>query len=86
MYGLSSCLLAPRDFEIPTLGLCSEWNVDAHQCRLCSVVLLFFGFRLRQLGTPLRGFFRFVPGFVDVHQLIQRVNGVSVLGAEIRSR
>jgi hypothetical protein len=37
----------------------------------------------RQSCSSLVGFVRLVPGFVEGHKLLQRVNGVGVLGTEL---
>ena len=48
-----------------------------------SVLSLFCSFFLRQLCSPLFGFFWFAPGFVEAHQLTQRFNGAEVFRAEL---
>ena len=50
---------------------------------MCGVVSLFFGLCLQQLRPPLRGFVGLVPGFVEVRQFAQRVDGVGMFETEL---
>jgi hypothetical protein len=40
-------------------------------------------FRARELRPPLLGFVRFGPGFVELDEAVQRVDGVAVFGPEL---
>jgi len=54
-----------------------------YQGRLSGVVSLPRDSCLHQLRPPLLGVVGFAPGFVEGHKLLQRVDGVGVLGAEL---